>query len=37
VTAELKAVPWAQALEVILKTNKLAAEVDGRIWWIAPK
>lgn len=37
VTAELKDVPWDQALDVILKTNKLAAEVDGRIWWIAPK
>jgi len=37
VTAELKDVPWDQALDVILKTNRLAAEVDGRIWWIAPR
>jgi len=37
VTAELKDVPWDQALDVILKTNGLAAEVDGRIWWVAPR
>jgi hypothetical protein len=37
VTAELKDVPWDQALDVILKTNGLAAEIDGRIWWVAPR
>lgn len=37
VTAELKDVPWDQALDVILKTNGLAAEVDGRMWWVAPR
>jgi type IV pilus assembly protein PilQ len=35
VTAELKDVPWDQALDVILKTNGLAAEVDGRLWLVA--
>ncbi len=29
VTVELQDVPWEQALEVILKTHGLAAEVDG--------
>ncbi len=33
---ELKNVPWDQALHVILKTHGLAAEVDGRLWLIAP-
>jgi len=37
VTAELKDVPWDQALDVILKTNGMAAEIDGKIWWIAPR
>jgi type IV pilus assembly protein PilQ len=36
VTVELKDVPWDQALSVILKTHGLAAEVDGRLWMIAP-
>jgi type IV pilus assembly protein PilQ len=36
VTVELKDVPWDQALSVILKTHGLAAEVDGRLWLIAP-
>jgi type IV pilus assembly protein PilQ len=35
VTAELRDVPWDQALDVILKTNGLAAEVDGRLWLVA--
>jgi len=37
VTAELKDVPWDQALDVILKTNGMAAEIDGKIWWVAPR
>ncbi|HEX3529890.1 MAG TPA: secretin and TonB N-terminal domain-containing protein [Thermoanaerobaculia bacterium] len=37
VTAELKDVPWDQALDAILKTNGLAAEVDGRLWQVAPR
>jgi len=37
VTAELKDVPWDQALDAILKTNGLAAEVDGRLWQVAPQ
>lgn len=36
VTVELHEVPWDQALYVILKTHGLAAEVDGRIWSVAP-
>jgi hypothetical protein len=36
VTVELKDVPWDQALQVILKTHGLAAEVDGRLWLIEP-
>src|SRR4051812_9087314 len=36
VTVELKDVPWDQALSVILKTYGLAAEVDGRLWRVAP-
>lgn len=36
VTVELKDVPWDQALSVILKTHGLAAEVDGRLWRVAP-
>jgi type IV pilus assembly protein PilQ len=36
VTVELENVPWDQALYVILKTHGLGAEVDGRLWLIAP-
>ncbi len=36
VTVELKDVPWDLALHVILKTHGLAAEVDGRLWVVAP-
>jgi type IV pilus assembly protein PilQ len=36
VTAELKDVPWDQALSVILKTHGLDAEIDGRSWQVAP-
>ncbi|HKH49976.1 MAG TPA: secretin and TonB N-terminal domain-containing protein [Thermoanaerobaculia bacterium] len=36
VTVELENVPWDQALYVILKTHGLGAEVDGRLWMIAP-
>ncbi len=32
VTVELHDVPWEQALEVILETHGLAAEVDGAAW-----
>lgn len=37
VTAELNDVPWDQALALILKVNGLAAEVDGRLWLVAPQ
>jgi type IV pilus assembly protein PilQ len=37
VTAELKDVPWDQALSVILEVNGLAAEVDGRSWRVVPR
>ena len=37
VTAELNDVPWDQALALFLKTNGLAAEVDGRLWLVAPQ
>ena len=36
VTVELQDVPWDLALHVILKTHGLGAEVDGRLWLIAP-
>jgi type II secretory pathway component HofQ len=36
VTVELKDVPWDQALWVILKTHDLGAEIDGRVWSVAP-
>lgn len=36
VTVELENVPWDQALYVILKTHGLGAEIDGRLWLIAP-
>lgn len=36
VTVELKDVPWDLALHMILKTHGLGAEVDGRLWRIAP-
>ena len=32
VTVELRDVPWEQALETILKSHGLAAEVDGGAW-----
>lgn len=37
VTVELKDVPWDQALYLILKTHGMSAEVDGRLWVIAPQ
>lgn len=36
VTLELKDVPWDLALHVILKTHRLAAEVDDQLWLVAP-
>ena len=36
VTLELKDVPWDLALHMILKTHRLAAEVDDRLWLVAP-
>ena len=36
VTVELKDVPWDQALYVILKTQGMAAEIDGRVWIVEP-
>lgn len=36
VTVELKDVPWDQALWVILKTQGMAAEIDGNVWSVAP-
>ena len=36
VTVELKDVPWDLALHVILKTHGLGAEVNDRLWRIAP-
>lgn len=36
VTVELKDVPWDLALHVILKTHRLGAEVNDRLWRIAP-
>lgn len=32
VSVELHDVPWDQALYVILKSNGIAAELDGRVW-----
>ena len=37
VTVELENVPWDQALHVILKTHRMGAEVDGRLWLVAPR
>ena len=37
VTVELRDVPWEQALETILKTHGLAAEVDGATWRLRPR
>jgi len=36
VTVELHDVPWDQALYVILKTQGLGAEIDGRVWVVGP-
>jgi hypothetical protein len=36
VTVELHDVPWDQALWVILETQGLGAELDGRIWGVNP-
>jgi len=36
VTAEMENVPWDQALEQILKINKLGFELDGNVMRIAP-
>ena len=35
VTVELHEVPWDQALAVILKTHRLALEIDGNLWTAA--
>jgi type IV pilus assembly protein PilQ len=37
VTVELKDVPWDQALYLILKTHGMGAEIDGRLWVVAPR
>ena len=37
VTVELKDVPWDQALDLILRIHGLSAEVDGRLWAVAPR
>jgi type II secretory pathway component HofQ len=37
VTVELKDVPWDQALYLILKTHRMGADIDGRLWVIAPR
>ena len=37
VTVELKDVPWDQALYLILKTHGMGAEIDGRLWVVAPQ
>jgi type II secretory pathway component GspD/PulD (secretin) len=37
VTVELKDVPWDQALYMILKTHGMGAEIDGRLWAVAPR
>lgn len=37
VTVELKDVPWDLALHMILKTHGLGAEVNGRLWRVAPR
>ncbi|HXO22404.1 MAG TPA: type IV pilus secretin PilQ [Thermoanaerobaculia bacterium] len=36
VTAEMENVPWDQALEEVLKINKLGFELDGNVMRIAP-
>ena len=35
VTVELHDVPWDQALYVILKSQGVSAELDGRVWRVA--
>jgi len=37
VTVELKDVPWDQALYLILKTHGMGADIDGRMWVVAPR
>ena len=37
VTVELKDVPWDQALYLILKTHRMGAEIDGRLWVVSPR
>lgn len=37
VTVELKDVPWDLALHMILRTHGMAAEVNGRLWRVAPR
>lgn len=37
VTVELHDVPWDQALAVILKSQNVAAELDGRIWRVSDR
>ena len=37
VTVELKDIPWDQALYLILKTHGMGAEIDGRLWAVAPR
>ncbi len=36
VTVELRQVPWERALQVILQTHGLGAEIDGRILRLRP-
>lgn len=37
VTVELEDVPWDLALHLILETHGLGAEIDGRLWAVAPQ
>jgi type II secretory pathway component HofQ len=37
VTVELKDVPWDLALHLILKIHGMGAEIDGRLWAVAPQ
>ncbi len=36
VTVELHDVPWDEALHVILESQGMGAEIDGRIWLVSP-
>src|SRR5262249_12533443 len=37
ITLRLKAVPWAQALDIILQTRGLDSRRTGNVIWIAPR